>query len=205
MGRGHFDVGRYKWREVTGEPGLSYKVRHDYTILGYDLAAGTLDMVVRWAGDGGHCPIHRHLATTTVLVDPETGARFMAVDGIEIGGNGITEYKQQLLAHVPKLLLDDVSLELSIGLGSGMLAGESLRHASWSPTFCANASNGAAAMSSSSTTLPRPPQNPALQLEERDLKDALGEDYIAYRARTPMVIPFLKFGKGAAPDVESQE
>jgi hypothetical protein len=53
---------------VTGEPGLSYKVRHDYTILGYDLAAGTLDMVVRWAGDGGHCPIHRHTATTTVLV-----------------------------------------------------------------------------------------------------------------------------------------
>jgi hypothetical protein len=23
---------------------------------------------VRWAGDGGHCPIHRHTATTTVLV-----------------------------------------------------------------------------------------------------------------------------------------
>ena len=63
-----FDPGRQRWREVKGEPGLSYKVRHDYTILGYDLAAGTLDMVVRWAGDGGHCPIHRHVATTTVLV-----------------------------------------------------------------------------------------------------------------------------------------
>jgi hypothetical protein len=63
-----FDPSRYKWREVTGEPGLSYKVRHDYTILGYDLAAGTLDMLVRWAADGGHCPIHRHTATTTVLV-----------------------------------------------------------------------------------------------------------------------------------------
>ncbi|MHC4846494.1 MAG: fused MFS/spermidine synthase, partial [Planctomycetota bacterium] len=68
-------------------------------------------------------------ATTMVLSDPETSARLMAVDGVEIGGNGITEYKQQLLAHVPKLLLDDVSLELSIGLGSGMLAGESARHA----------------------------------------------------------------------------
>jgi hypothetical protein len=63
-----FDPTRYKWREVTGEPELSYKVRHDYTILGYDLGAGTLDMVVRWAGDGGHCPIHRHTATTTLLV-----------------------------------------------------------------------------------------------------------------------------------------
>jgi hypothetical protein len=63
-----FDASRHKWREVTGDPGLGYKVRHDYTILGYDLAAGTLDMVVRWKGDGGHCPIHRHTATTSVLV-----------------------------------------------------------------------------------------------------------------------------------------
>ena len=68
MARNGFDPSRHKWREVVGEPGLSYKVRHDYTILGWDLAAGTLDMVVRWRGDGGHCPIHRHVATTTVLV-----------------------------------------------------------------------------------------------------------------------------------------
>ena len=63
-----FDPNRYKWREVTGGPDLSYKVHHDYTILGCDVAAGTLDMVVRWEGDGGHCPIHRHTSTTTVLV-----------------------------------------------------------------------------------------------------------------------------------------
>jgi hypothetical protein len=54
---------------VTVPDGLSsFKIRHEYTILGYDVAGGTLDMVVRWAGDGGHCPIHRHVATTTVLV-----------------------------------------------------------------------------------------------------------------------------------------
>jgi hypothetical protein len=63
-----FDPSRYKWREVKGEPGLGYKVRHDYTILGWDEAGGTLDMLVRWTGDGGHCPLHRHAATTTVLV-----------------------------------------------------------------------------------------------------------------------------------------
>ncbi len=68
MTQSAFDPSRHKWRKVTGEPELSYKVHHDYTILGYDLAAGTLDMVVRWQGDGGHCPIHRHTATTTVLV-----------------------------------------------------------------------------------------------------------------------------------------
>ena len=68
MAGSNFDQSRHKWREVTGEPGLSYFVHHDYTILGYDLDAGTLDMVVRWGTDGGHCPIHRHVATTTVLV-----------------------------------------------------------------------------------------------------------------------------------------
>lgn len=68
MQQSAFDPGRHAWREVVGEPGLSYKVRHDYTILGYDEGAGTLDMVVRWAGDGGHCPVHRHAATTSVLV-----------------------------------------------------------------------------------------------------------------------------------------
>ena len=34
MAQSYFDPSRYKWREVTGEPGLSYKVHHDYTILG---------------------------------------------------------------------------------------------------------------------------------------------------------------------------
>ena len=65
MARSGFDPSQHKWREVKGEPELSYKVRHDYTILGHDAEAGTLDMVVRWAGDGGHCPLHRHVATTS--------------------------------------------------------------------------------------------------------------------------------------------
>ena len=68
MSTSNFDPSRYKWRKVTGDAGSSYLIHHDYTILGHDLEAGTLDMVVRWEGDGGHCPIHRHTATTTVLV-----------------------------------------------------------------------------------------------------------------------------------------
>jgi hypothetical protein len=34
MAQSHFDPSRYRWREVKGEPGQSYKVHHDYTILG---------------------------------------------------------------------------------------------------------------------------------------------------------------------------
>jgi spermidine synthase len=68
------------------------------------------------------------LATTKVFRDPLAGEKHMSVDGITIGGTGNTEFKQLLLAHLPKMLLDDVSTELSVGLGSGILAGESALH-----------------------------------------------------------------------------
>jgi spermidine synthase len=68
------------------------------------------------------------LATTKVFSDPVTDEKQMSVDGITIGGTGNTEFKQLLLAHLPKLLLDDVSTELSVGVGSGILAGESALH-----------------------------------------------------------------------------
>ncbi|MGD8482157.1 MAG: fused MFS/spermidine synthase [Gammaproteobacteria bacterium] len=65
------------------------------------------------------------LATTKVYLDPVTGEKSMSVDGIVIGGTGNTEFKQLLLAHLPRLLIDDTARELSVGLGSGILAGES--------------------------------------------------------------------------------
>jgi spermidine synthase len=68
------------------------------------------------------------LATTKVYLDTRAMVKHMSVDGIVIGGTGYVEFKQLLLAHLPKLLVDDVSTELSVGLGSGMLAGESARY-----------------------------------------------------------------------------
>ena len=65
-----FNADSFRWREVAGEVfSRKHFVRHDYTLLGYDTAAGTLDMLIRWRDDGGHCPLHRHTAaTTTILV-----------------------------------------------------------------------------------------------------------------------------------------
>lgn len=68
------------------------------------------------------------LGTTKVYLNPRTMEKHMSVDGIVIGGTGFVEYKQILLAHLPKMLLEDVSTELSIGFGSGILVGESALH-----------------------------------------------------------------------------
>ena len=69
------------------------------------------------------------LVTTKVWVSADTGYRVISVDGINIGGTSDSDYKQQILAHLPKLLLKTYKSELSIGLGSGILIGESGRHA----------------------------------------------------------------------------
>lgn len=69
------------------------------------------------------------LATTKVYEDPRSGEKHMSVDGIVIGGTGNAEFKQLLLAHLPKFFLSDYSTELSVGLGSGILVGESANHA----------------------------------------------------------------------------
>lgn len=68
MFQGRLDLSQYQWREVDDEADTSYLIHHDYTILGYNEAAGMLDMIVHWGADGGHCTIHRHMATTTCFV-----------------------------------------------------------------------------------------------------------------------------------------
>lgn len=68
-------------------------------------------------------------ATTKVYINHTTRAKHISVDGISIGGSyaGIND-KQQWLAHLPKLLMNEYQTELSVGLGSGILIGESARH-----------------------------------------------------------------------------
>ena len=68
-------------------------------------------------------------ATTKVYEKPLTARKHMSVDGIYIGGAGGAEKKEQVLAHLPKLLLPRFRSELAVGLGSGVVPGESGRHA----------------------------------------------------------------------------
>jgi hypothetical protein len=51
-----------------GDGSTSYRIHQETSVLGYDREAGTLDMLVRFDDCGGHCPAHRHVTTTSVLV-----------------------------------------------------------------------------------------------------------------------------------------
>lgn len=63
-----FDTNHIRWREFDEDSELSYKLRYGYSILGHDREAGSLDMLMRFGGDGGHCQFHRHVAVTSTLV-----------------------------------------------------------------------------------------------------------------------------------------
>ncbi len=76
-------------------------------------------------------------ATTKVHLNRSTGKKFISVDGVVIGSSvEYLDHKQQLLAHLPKLLLNNFNSELSIGLGSGMLIAGSAKHKELKKIVC---------------------------------------------------------------------
>jgi len=63
-----FDATRLHWLVSDGDGSTSYRIYQETSILGYYRDAGTLDMLVRFDDWGGHCPAHRHVTATRVLV-----------------------------------------------------------------------------------------------------------------------------------------
>ena len=63
-----FDVNTIEWHHIQGEPEDAYNLDYEYSVLGYDLSAGKLDMMMRFRSGGGFCEPHSHVAATTVLV-----------------------------------------------------------------------------------------------------------------------------------------
>ena len=62
-----FDLDPSAWQTVS-DPSLSYPMAYDFQMLGWDRDARTVDFVLRFNAEGGHCQRHRHLASTTVLI-----------------------------------------------------------------------------------------------------------------------------------------
>ena len=63
-----FDPRTVEWRRVTDPACEEFKVDFEYSLLGYDLTIGRLDMLLRYAPGRGHCRRHRHVASTLTLV-----------------------------------------------------------------------------------------------------------------------------------------
>ncbi len=67
-----FDPNAVEWRRVTDPACTEFKIDFEYSLLGYDVAAGRLDMLLRYAKGNGHCRRHRHVAlTVTHVLDGE--------------------------------------------------------------------------------------------------------------------------------------
>ena len=76
-----FDLQSVEWRRVTDPDCKGFRVDFEYSLLGYDLPSGRLDMLLRYA-KGGHCRRHRHVASTVTLVlEGEQFLKEMSPDG----------------------------------------------------------------------------------------------------------------------------
>lgn len=62
-----FEPRTVEWRRVTDPACTDFTVDFEYSLLGYDLETGRLDMLLRWPPHG-HCRRHRHVAATMTLV-----------------------------------------------------------------------------------------------------------------------------------------
>lgn len=63
-----FDADAVEWRRVNDLREPDFKIDFEYSLLGYDLPSGRLDMLLRFTGNGGHCRRHRHIASTVTLI-----------------------------------------------------------------------------------------------------------------------------------------
>ena len=63
-----FDLSQYEWSHLTDEAETGYRIDYKVALLGYDLKVGTCDFLLPFDAEGGHCPRHRHVGTTTSIV-----------------------------------------------------------------------------------------------------------------------------------------
>jgi len=63
-----FDLDAVEWRHMADPKETEFLIDFEYSLLGYDIPSGRLDMLLRFKGNGGHCRRHRHIAATVTMV-----------------------------------------------------------------------------------------------------------------------------------------
>ena len=75
-----FDPNVVEWRNYKDLECEEYNINFDYSILGYDIEKGKLDMMLRYKKGRGGCRRHRHIAaTTTIVIDGEQNYEAMVL------------------------------------------------------------------------------------------------------------------------------
>ena len=100
-----FDLLSVEWRRVTDPGNKDFKVDFEYSLLGYDLPSGRLDMLLRYGKQGGHCRRHRHVAATVTLVlegEQIQVAVVIQVEPEEVAHLLIRQAQADLFRHVTK-------------------------------------------------------------------------------------------------------
>ena len=62
-----YEPNNVEWRRVLDDSDPELRIDFCYSLLGFHLESGRLDMLLRFA-NGGHCRRHRHIASTVTLV-----------------------------------------------------------------------------------------------------------------------------------------
>jgi hypothetical protein len=63
-----FDPESIDWHHIVGDQPEVYNLDYEYSLLGYDVAAGKLDMMMRFKPGGGYCEPHSHVAATSLMI-----------------------------------------------------------------------------------------------------------------------------------------
>jgi len=63
-----FDFDAVEWRSISDPKEAAFLIDFEYSLLGYDIPSGRMDMLLRFKGNGGHCRRHRHIAATVTMV-----------------------------------------------------------------------------------------------------------------------------------------
>lgn len=63
-----YDPDKVEWRNFKDPNDKEYKIDFDYSLLGFDIKNGRLDMLLRYPEGSSHCRRHRHIASTLTLV-----------------------------------------------------------------------------------------------------------------------------------------
>ena len=64
----NFSFDNVEWRRVIEPDFKQFRIDFEYSLMGYDISLGRLDMLLRYAPEKSYCRRHRHLASTMTLV-----------------------------------------------------------------------------------------------------------------------------------------